>query len=52
MISPTFTPAMLTVCPWPGVTDCAVEKSTLYVTKSEPTNGTHLGRYRRWLDRM
>ena len=22
-ISPTFTPATFTVCPWPGVTDCA-----------------------------
>ena len=28
-ISPTGTPATLTVWPWPGVTDCAVAKSAL-----------------------
>ena len=28
-ISPTSTPAIWTVCPWPGVTDCAVEKFAL-----------------------
>jgi hypothetical protein len=27
LISPTSTPATLTVWPWPGVTDCAVDIS-------------------------
>ena len=42
-ISPTSTPATLTVCPWPGVTACAVDSSASISKKSLPSTGTHAG---------
>ena len=51
-ISPTSTPAMFTVWPWPGVTACAVDMSALRTKKSLPTSGTHAGSVSRCLPRM
>ena len=51
-ISPTSTPATLTVCPWPGVTACAVVKAALNSKKSLPNTGTQAGAVSRCLDRM
>ena len=42
-ISPTSTPAMLTVWPWPGVTACAVDISASISKKSWPISGTQAG---------
>ena len=42
--SPTGTPAMSTVWPWPGITDWAVWNSPLSVKKSVPIPGTQPGR--------
>ena len=42
-MSPTLTPEMFTVCPWPGVTACAVESSALSSNRSSPRNGTQDG---------
>ena len=44
LISPTGTPAMSTVWPWPGVTDCAVANSPFSSKKSVPSTGTQPGR--------
>ena len=51
-ISPTSTPAMLTVWPWPGVTACAVASSASTLTKSRPSTGTPAGSDSRWLSRI
>ena len=51
-ISPTSTPAMLTVWPWPGVTACAVDISASISKKSLPTTGTQAGSARRCLLRI
>ena len=51
-ISPTWTPAMLTVWPWPGVTAWAVESSALTTKKSLPISGTQAGSVSRCLPRM
>src|SRR3954454_17521081 len=51
-ISPTSTPAMLTVCPWPGVTAWAVDISASTSKKSLPTTGTQAGRASRCLPRI
>ena len=42
-ISPTFTPAMFTVWPWPGTTAWALDSTASTSTKSEPITGTHSG---------
>ena len=42
-MSPTLTPAMFTVWPWPGVTACAVESSALSSKRSSPRTGTQDG---------
>ena len=44
LISPTGTPAMSTVWPWPGVTDWAVANSAFSSKKSVPSTGTQAGR--------
>ena len=51
-ISPTSTPAMLTVWPWPGVTAWAVVISASITKKSLPTSGTHAGSASRCLPRI
>ena len=51
-ISPTSTPAMLTVWPWPGVTACAVDISASISKKSLPTSGTQAGSASRCLPRI
>ena len=51
-ISPTSTPAMFTVWPWPGVTACAVVISASSSKKSWPRIGTPAGSASRCLSRM
>ena len=43
VMSPTWTPAMFTVWPCPGVTACAVSISTFSSNWSSPRNGIHDG---------
>ena len=43
VMSPTLTPAMFTVWPWPGVTACAVSNSALSSKRSSPRNGIQDG---------
>ena len=51
-ISPTSTPATLTVWPWPGVTACAVDSSASSTKKSWPRSGTQAGSASRCLPRI
>ena len=51
-MSPTLTPAIVTVCPWPGTTAWAVESSAWSSKKSLPIPGTQPGRVKRWFERM
>ena len=44
LISPTGTPAISAVWPWPGWTACAVLNSAFSSKKSVPSTGTHAGR--------
>ena len=51
-ISPTSTPAMFTVWPWPGVTACAVDISASSSKNSLPAIGTQPGSASRCLPRI